>query len=440
MNLCDKYAPTRSTEMLGDLSVIRDISVWLANRKIRRQDKEPCLMLSGPPGVGTTTAAQLCLREVGYEVLENNASHLRTGKEMKHQLSLLRSVTHSMFGDKPKALLIDEVDALYANDSGAGDELTKYIAAAQTSKKWMAPIICTSRQHKHGKMLDLAKKAHVICLPPIPDIQLQTLAKKVQQDEGLRLRQEDLTQLVHQVRGDVRQLLIQLQMASSSQARTAGTSCNDVHIDVTTAINRLLQGDKPCTTPEALRMFNTDVSIIPLMVYENYLDMASARKCDIDVVARCADSISASGVMEEQMYSQQAWELYDNYGILSSVLPSFKCCSKGKKTLRFGTLWSKISNTCTKKKSFRRINSRICIRTSPDLLTIGMLRDMAYKLVLDQNWKDLDHLCCEYHLNLADLALVMKHSSMSPIKASYRATVHARVKKGVLPYQSSRRD
>lgn len=429
MDLCQKYAPKASTEMLGSPTAICAISAWL---KQRRRDASPaCLLISGEPGVGTTTAARLCLREAGYEVIENNASHVRTGKELKQQLSFLRSVTHSMFDHRPKALFVDEVDALYANDTGGGDELTKYMAQVQKSTKWMVPVICTCRQHHHGKMLDLTKKGEVVVLPQIPANQLQALADTVQHGEGTLLPRDSVAQLVQQVRGDARQLLVQLEMVFSSRSHHASSS-NDVLYDVTMATTKLLQGSKACDVPEALMLFGTDVSIVPLMVHENYLDLAAAGRRDMKIVAACADSISYSGVVEEQMYKQQAWELYDHYGVNSTLVPAHHCSHKGKKDLRFGTLWSKISNTFSKKKQLRRLNSRVCNKTSPCLTTFALLRDTAHGLVVQHAWESLLQLCQDYNLEYSDLYLLMKHSSLSPIKSSYRPSTHARVKKALI--------
>lgn len=429
--LCDKYGPASSAEMLGSQQAIGEIREWLAKYRSARTSATSCLLLSAQTGVGSTTAARLCLREEGFVVLETNASNTRTGKEMKQQLSLLKSCTHTVMDWRPKALFVDEVDALFQNDSSGGDELIKYLTVTRTSDRWVAPIICTCHQHKHGKIMSLAKRAVVVELKAIPDVQLRALAARVQQGEGASLGQAAVDRLIKSARGDARQVLMQMEMGISSGSMIS-QSATDIHLDVTTAVDKLLQARATCDVHRALELFNTDVSIVPLMVQENYLDSCQLKKCSMATVAAIAESVSMSGVVEERMYGQQAWELYDIYGVFSTVMPCAKACHRGTRKLRFGTLWSKISNGFTKKKSIRRLKACLCTRTSPCLDTMAMLRDVAYGLIMQQDWAALKQLCKRYGLRENDLYDLMKHSSLSAIKPAYRPTSHAKTKKALL--------
>ncbi len=91
----------------GEKSNLRKLSAWLGNWCRHHGDpskKAPprpppwgasgddgawarAALLSGPPGVGKTTTAHLVAREMGYDVVELNASDARSKKVLQTQLA-----------------------------------------------------------------------------------------------------------------------------------------------------------------------------------------------------------------------------------------------------------------------------------------------------------------------------------------------------------------
>lgn len=49
------------------------------------------VLLSGPPGIGKTTAARIICKRMGYEVLETNASDTRNKNSINQMLQTLSS-------------------------------------------------------------------------------------------------------------------------------------------------------------------------------------------------------------------------------------------------------------------------------------------------------------------------------------------------------------
>lgn len=48
-------------------------------------------LLSGPPGIGKTSAARIVCKQLGYEVLETNASDTRNKNSINNMLTVLSS-------------------------------------------------------------------------------------------------------------------------------------------------------------------------------------------------------------------------------------------------------------------------------------------------------------------------------------------------------------
>ncbi len=49
------------------------------------------VLLSGPPGIGKTSAARITCKKLGYEVLETNASDTRNKNSIENMLRVLSS-------------------------------------------------------------------------------------------------------------------------------------------------------------------------------------------------------------------------------------------------------------------------------------------------------------------------------------------------------------
>lgn len=73
----DKYAPRSEEELIGNHSHYERLLEWLRNWEPAKAN-ERAVLISGPPGIGKTTAAHLAARHVGYEIVEMNASDTRS--------------------------------------------------------------------------------------------------------------------------------------------------------------------------------------------------------------------------------------------------------------------------------------------------------------------------------------------------------------------------
>ncbi|MGQ9514565.1 MAG: AAA family ATPase, partial [Thermoproteota archaeon] len=69
-----KYKPLSRREIVGNESSVRHVFEWLKGWEKNRT----AILLYGPPGVGKTASVEAISRELDYNLLEMNASEIRT--------------------------------------------------------------------------------------------------------------------------------------------------------------------------------------------------------------------------------------------------------------------------------------------------------------------------------------------------------------------------
>lgn len=90
----------------------------LLNINIQPDDRGQILLLSGPPGLGKTTLAQIVSQQAGYSVLEINASDDRTASTASVRIqNALDAGTAVMGKGRPTCVIVDEVDGATGGDT-----------------------------------------------------------------------------------------------------------------------------------------------------------------------------------------------------------------------------------------------------------------------------------------------------------------------------------
>lgn len=185
----DKYAPKRTSEIIGNRGVIDKLRDWIVSWEdvvIHGRKKEvkwkggfgggnPSLdnpnaraaLLSGSPGIGKTSTVRLLCKELGYNLIEQNASDIRNKNAVKDTFSSLGdSMSLTARGDVVHSIiLMDEVDGM-SSDRGGSAALNEFI------KKTKVPIICVCNDRSHPKMRTLAGNCYDLKFskPPRPSI------------------------------------------------------------------------------------------------------------------------------------------------------------------------------------------------------------------------------------------------------------------------------
>ncbi|MGI0072079.1 MAG: AAA family ATPase [Thermoplasmata archaeon] len=115
--LSERLRPTRLDEVIGNLPARTQLRRWAERWQAEGIPAQRAALLSGPPGVGKTSAALALAADFGWSVVEMNASDARNEKAIE-QVAGRASITHTLLeapgsrGPRRALILLDEADSL----------------------------------------------------------------------------------------------------------------------------------------------------------------------------------------------------------------------------------------------------------------------------------------------------------------------------------------
>ena len=344
----NKYKPNQPAQLIGNGAKIAELrkflttweDVHLKGPEVKGKDKPmKSVLISGAPGVGKSSAATIIAKQLGFEVVEVNASDTRgaSGKDVKEGVggkasnAIREMVTNravNFFTGKPKkmCLIMDEVDGMSGGDRGGVQEL---IACIKISK---IPIICICNDKYNQKLKSLQN--YTMDLPFVKPTKVQILKRmlKIAQDEGITMSEAAMEALIETCSNDIRQIINQLQMRRLTKQTfefddVKTLAKKDLDMGPFTAMDKLTNRDAGLlTVTERLNLVFQDSDLIPLFVQENYLQyrpFAARNDAErLQIVANAATCISHGDIMNRSVRMKQNWGLMPYANMVSSVMPA----------------------------------------------------------------------------------------------------------------------
>jgi len=195
-----KHKPLSTKEVVGNASSVRRVYEWL----LRWEEDGKAILLHGPPGVGKTASVEAAANELGYNILEMNASDVRT--EEKIIELVWPAVSSRSLSGRRRLILFDEVDGIYGrSDSGGLAALLKILSRGSV------PVAMTANDPWGDDLRTLRGKAEMV---EFRRVSPQDAAKRLREIcglEGLSIDGESLLELAEASGGDVRSAIEDLQ-------------------------------------------------------------------------------------------------------------------------------------------------------------------------------------------------------------------------------------
>jgi replication factor C subunit 1 len=359
-----KYAPTQLNQICGNKANVERIQSWLHNwPKFRKYDFQKrgadgmggyrAIIISGPPGIGKTTAAHLAAKLEGYDVLESNASDTRSKKLVENGVSDVMNNTSLLgyfAGDGKKVdaakkkivLVMDEVDGMSAGDRGGVGALAKFC------KKTEVPLILICNERRLPKMKPFDFVAFDIKFQRPTVDQIRSRIMTICHREGLKMPPQVVNALIEGSGKDIRQIINMLSTAKLDQTTMdfdqskAMAKAWEKHVvlkpwDICQKMigGGLFSPASKATLNDKIELYFHDHEFSFLMIQENYLRAKPAALGAsglqgrlqnlkyLELVDQAAESISDGDLVDRMIHGpQQHWSLMPTHAVFSTVRPS----------------------------------------------------------------------------------------------------------------------
>lgn len=359
-----KYAPTQLNHICGNKGQVEKIQSWLKGwSKARKYDFQKrgadgtggtrAVILSGPPGIGKTTAAHLAAKLEGYDVIESNASDSRSKKlvengigDVMNNTSLLGYFTGDgkqlENGKKNIVLIMDEVDGMSAGDRGGVGALAKFC------KKTEVPLIliCNDRKLQKMKPFDTVAMDIQFRRPTVEQVRSRIMT--ICHREGLKMPPAVVDAIIEGTNKDIRQIInmistVKLDQTSMDFDQSKSMSKaweKHVILKPWDIVQKILAGGmfapaSKATLNDKIELYFNDHEFSYLMVQENYIKTKPAALTGkgynkreenmkyLELVDQAAESISDGDLVDKMIHgSQQQWSLMPTHAIFSTVRPA----------------------------------------------------------------------------------------------------------------------
>ena len=359
-----KYAPSQLNQICGNKANVERIQAWLHNwPKSRKYDFQKrgadgmggyrAIIISGPPGIGKTTAAHLAAKLEGYDVLESNASDTRSKKLVENGVSDVLNNTSLMgyfagdgkkvdAGKKKIVLVMDEVDGMSAGDRGGVGALAKFCKTTEV------PLILICNERRLPKMKPFDHVAFDVKFQRPTVDQIRSRIMTICHREGLKLPPQVVNALIEGSGKDIRQIINMLSAAKLDQTTMdydqgkAMTKAWEKHTvlkpwDICQKMigGGLFSPASTATLNDKIELYFHDHEFSYLMIQENYLrskpaalagksyDARMQRLKYLELVDQAAESISDGDLVDRMIHGpQQHWSLMPTHAVFSTVRPS----------------------------------------------------------------------------------------------------------------------
>jgi replication factor C large subunit len=202
-----RFRPRTVADIVDNREAVNELRLWLRSWE-RGVPKERAIFLHGPPGTGKTCSVHVLAEELGFDLLEINASDYRTRTRMEELIGRAATQNITIFGKK-RLILFDEMEGVSGHEDQGG-----IAAISDIIKMTRVPVILIATaiaEDNEEKFRPLRNNTQAIEFKPVPTVDVYTKLERIARALKLDAPPDSLEALAIHSEGDLRSAINDLE-------------------------------------------------------------------------------------------------------------------------------------------------------------------------------------------------------------------------------------
>ena len=297
-----KHRPKHLKEIIGNEEARQSFLKWLESWEKTDKSKKAAL-LYGPAGTGKTVTVEAAASDVGYDLIEVNASDERTEGALQ-KVAGLAATQGGLFGRK-RMILLDEIDGINLNqDRGA------VAAVGDIIEKTSCPIVLTANDPWDPKIRPLRNACALIEFKRLSGKDCLPYLKKIATEEKLEVDEKTLKFIVERNDGDMRSVMNDLETFSKGRKKlsyddVSSLAYRDRKENVFGALGMIFNAKNALYARKAVDVADVDYEMLFEWVYENLPHQLR----DPEDLASGMEALAKADIYLSRIRRTQEWSL-----------------------------------------------------------------------------------------------------------------------------------
>ncbi len=200
----EKYRPKKLKNVAAQGRAKKEIKKW-TRKWDRGIPDNRALLFYGPPGTGKSTAAEAIAKEMGWDLIEMNASDKRTRKEIERIAGSAASMGTLQGGNVKRLIVLDEADNVHGTSDRGGNK-----AMSKLLKDTLNPVILIGND-RYEIPKGVRNKVKEVNFRRLRKSSIAKALRGIAKKEGIDAEEEALQMLGERANGDLRSAINDLQ-------------------------------------------------------------------------------------------------------------------------------------------------------------------------------------------------------------------------------------
>lgn len=210
MDWTEKYRPQTLLDIAGHNRALEELRAW-AQAWMKGMPEAKAVVLYGRAGIGKTTAAHALAHDMGWEVIELNASDQRTA-DIIEKVAGSASQMSTLSGIK-RLVIMDEADNIHGTADRGGEK-----ALLELLKKTSQPVLLIANE-----LYDMSAGLRNACKPvqftSVTTRSMIPALRRIADAEGIKCALGVLERVAENANGDLRSAINDLQAVAVGKTR-----------------------------------------------------------------------------------------------------------------------------------------------------------------------------------------------------------------------------